>query len=49
MTLFHRSIIFSIVFHVALVGSAYLVMPHLKSDIGPTDDIIVVELVDLIH
>lgn len=47
MNLLNRGLGFSVVFHVAVVGSAYLVLPNLRADIGDVEDVVVVELVNI--
>ncbi len=47
MTPLQRSLILSVLFHAAVVGAAYIVVPNLRTEIGDSEDVVVVELVNI--
>ena len=43
----HRGLVFSVIFHAVVVGSAYIVLPSMRAEISDAEEVIVVELVTI--
>ncbi len=43
----NRGILLSVLFHILIVGSAYVVFPDLKRNVGDVGEVMVVELVNI--
>jgi len=47
MSSINHGLVFSIAFHVVVAGSAYVILPNIRAEISDTEEIVVVELINI--